>query len=65
MSVNIYTIIDDDITINERIESDIYNYLIKIVDKYKEHSLMVYLVLYSDEKAYYIKLYESSMNTCA
>lgn len=64
MSVNIFTIIDEDITINERIESDIYDYLIKIVDKYKEHNLMVYLVLYSDEKAYYIKIYESSMNTC-
>ena len=65
MSVNILTIIDEDITINEHIESDIYEYLIKIIDTYKEHSLMVYLVLYSDEKAYYIKMYESSMNTCA
>ena len=61
MSVNIYTIIDDDITINEHLESDIYEYLIKIVDKYKEHNLMVYLVLYSDEKAYYIKLFENKL----
>ena len=61
MSVNIYTIIDDDITINERIESNVYEYLIKIIDTYKEHNLMVYLVLYSDEKAYYIKIYENNL----
>lgn len=59
MSVTIYTIIDDDIVINEQIKNNIYDYLINIVDKYKEHSLLVYLVLMSEDKAYYIKLYEN------
>lgn len=69
MSVTIYTIIDDDIVINQQIKNNIYEYLINIVDQYKEHSLLVYMILMSEDKAYYIKLYENEppelTSTCA
>lgn len=58
MSVYIYTIIDDDITIHERVEGNVYQYLNKIVETYREHDLIVYLGLYTEETAYYIKIYK-------
>ena len=51
MSVCILTYIDDDITIIEKIDDDIYGYIIKIVDEYKNNSLLMYLVLINDSKA--------------
>ena len=59
MSVCILTYIDDDITIIERIEDDIYGYIIKLVDEYKNNNLLMYLVLINDSKATYVKLYSS------
>ena len=59
MSVCMLTYIDDDITIIERIEDDIYEYLTKIVDRYKNNNLLMYLVLINDSKATYVKLYSS------
>ena len=59
MSVCMLTYIDDDITIIERIDDDIYEYLTKIVDRYKNNNLLMYLVLINDSKATYVKLYSS------
>ena len=59
MSVCILTYIDDDITIIEKIEDDIYGYIIKLVDEYKNNNLLMYLVLINDNKATYVKLYSS------
>lgn len=59
MTVCVLTLIDDDITIFERIDDNIYDYLIKIVSEFKESDLTVYLVLIEDQKAVYIKLYSS------
>ena len=59
MSVCILTYIDDDITIIEKIEDDIYGYIIKLVDEYKNNKVLMYLVLINDNKATYVKLYSS------
>ena len=59
MSVCILTYIDDDITIIEKIDDDIYGYIIKLVDEYKNNNLLMYLVLINDNKATYVKLYSS------
>ena len=64
MSITIYTIIDDDIVINETIHGNanattIYDYLIKIVSTYSNYRILMYLVLYTDSNVYYIRLYDN------
>ena len=59
MSICVLSLIDDDITIIEHLEENIYEYLIKIVSEYKNNNLLIYLVLINDCKATYIKLYSS------
>lgn len=75
MSITIYTIIDDDIVINETIQESedknknecsgnanattIYDYLIKIVSTYSNYRILMYLVLYTDSNVYYIRLYDN------
>ena len=59
MSICVLSLIDDDITIIEHLEENIYEYLIKIVSEYKNNNLLIYLVLINDGKATYIKLYSS------
>ena len=53
------TYIGDDITVIERVDDDIYGYMIDLIDKYKNESLLMYLVLINESKATYIKLYSS------
>ena len=59
MSICILSLIDDDITIFEKIDDNIYEYLIKIVSEYRNNELVMYLVLVKNEKATYIKLYSN------
>ena len=59
MSICILSLIDDDITIFEKIDDNIYEYLIKIVSEYRNNELVMYLVLIENEKATYIKLYSN------
>ena len=75
MSISIFTIIDDDIVINESIQESedknknecsgdanaisIYDYLIKIVSTYSNYRILMYLVLYTDSNVYYIRLYDN------
>ena len=59
MSICILSLIDDDITIFEKIDDNIYEYLIKIVSEYRNNELVMYLVLVENEKVTYIKLYSS------
>ena len=59
MSICILSLIDDDITIFEKIDDNIYEYLIKIVSEYRDNELVMYLVLIENEKATYIKLYSN------
>ena len=69
MSISVFTIIDDDIVINESLQesedknnnecSSIYDYLIKIVSTYSNYRIFMYLVLYTDSNIYYIRLYNN------
>lgn len=59
MSICILSLIDDDITIFEKIDDNIYEYLIKIVSEYRNNELVMYLVLVENEKVTYIKLYSN------
>ena len=59
MSICILSLIDDDITVYEKIDDNIYEYLIKMVSEYKNNELVMYLVYVENEKATYIKLYSS------
>ena len=43
--INIISIIDQDIFINERVYGNIYEYVKKIVENYKEYSIIIFLNL--------------------
>ena len=58
--INIISIIDQDIFINERVYEDIYEYINKIVENYKEYSIIIFLNLVISNSEIYIKIYDNN-----
>ena len=56
--INILSLIDFDIIINEKVNSDVYGYVKNIVEKYSDNSIVVYLQLTISDNIIYIKVYE-------
>ena len=56
--INILSLIDFDIIINEKVNSDVYGYVKNIVEKYSNHSIVIYLQLTISDNIIYIKVYE-------
>ena len=59
--LNVISLIDDDITINETIHDNIYEYIKNIVDTYCEYSLTIYLNMNIFDKYIYIKVYDNTI----
>ena len=58
--INVITIIDDDIYINETVYNDVYKYVDKIVNTYKEYQLTIYLQLTFFDNIIYIKMFDNT-----
>ena len=58
--INIISIIDKDIFINERVYGNIYEYVKKIVENYKEYSIIIFLNLVISNNEIYIKVFENN-----
>ena len=58
--INVISIIDDDIYINETVYNDVYKYVGKIVKTYKEYQLTIYLQLTFFDNIIYIKMFDNS-----
>lgn len=58
--INIISIIDQDIFINERVYGNIYEYIKKIVENYKEYSIIIFLNLVISNNEIYIKIYDNN-----
>lgn len=58
--INIISIIDKDIFINERVYGNIYEYVKKIVENYKEYSIIIFLNLVISNNEIYIKIYDNN-----
>ena len=58
--INIISIIDKDIFINERVYGNIYEYIKKIVENYKEYSIIIFLNLVISNNEIYIKIYDNN-----
>ena len=58
--INIISIIDKDIFINERVYGNIYEYIKKIVENYKEYSIIIFLNLVISNNEIYIKVFENN-----
>ena len=56
--INILSLIDFDIIINEKVNSDVYEYVKNIVEKYSNYSIVIYLQLTISDNIIYIKVYE-------
>ena len=56
--INILSLIDFDIIINEKVNSDVYGYVKNIVEKYSNYSIVIYLQLTISDNIIYIKVYE-------
>ena len=54
--INVISIIDDDIYINETVYNNVYKYVDKIVNTYKEYQLTIYLQLTFFDNIIYIKI---------
>ena len=59
-NVSVYTIIDNTIIINERIDHDIFGYISKIINKYGP--IMILLNIIYNDILISIKIYESCKN---
>lgn len=59
-NVSVYTIIDNTIIINERIDHDIFGYISKIINKYDP--IMILLNIIYNDILISIKIYESCKN---
>ena len=58
--INIISIIDKDIFINETVYENIYEYINKIVENYKEYSIIIFLNLVISNNEIYIKIYDNN-----
>ena len=58
--INIISIIDKDIFINERVYGNIYEYIKKIVENYKEYSIIIFLNLVISNNEIYIKIFDNN-----
>ena len=58
--INIISIIDKDIFINERVYGNIYEYIKKIVENYKEYSIIIFLNLVISNNEIYIKVFDNN-----
>ena len=58
--INIISIIDKDIFINERVYGNIYEYVKKIVENYKEYSIIIFLNLVISNNEIYIKIFDNN-----
>ena len=58
--INIISIIDKDIFINERVYGNIYEYIKKVVENYKEYSIIIFLNLVISNNEIYIKVFENN-----
>ena len=58
--INVISIIDDDIYINETVYNDVYKYVGKIVKTYKEYQLTIYLQLTFFDNIIYIKMFDNT-----
>ena len=58
--INVISIIDDDIYINETVYNDVYKYVDKIVNTYKEYQLTIYLQLTFFDNIIYIKMFDNT-----
>ena len=58
--INVISIIDDDIYINETVYNDVYKYVDKIVKTYKEYQLTIYLQLTFFDNIIYIKMFDNT-----
>ena len=58
--INVISIIDDDIYINETVYNDVYKYVDKIVKTYKDYQLTIYLQLTFFDNIIYIKMFDNS-----
>ena len=58
--INIISIIDKDIFINERVYGNIYEYIKKIVKNYKEYSIIIFLNLVISNNEIYIKIFDNN-----
>ena len=58
--INIISIIDKDIFINERVYGNIYEYIKKVVENYKEYSIIIFLNLVISNNEIYIKIYDNN-----
>ena len=61
--INVLSIIDGDIVINETIYNDVYKYVDKIVKVYSILPLTIYLQLTLFDNIIYIKLFDNQWST--
>ena len=56
--INILSLIDFDIIINEKVNDDVYGYIKNIVEKYGDNYIVIYLQLIISDNIIFIKVYE-------
>ena len=56
--INVLSLIDFDIIINEKVNDDVYGYIKNIVEKYGDNYIVIYLQLIISDNIIFIKVYE-------
>ena len=56
--INVLSLIDFDIIINEKVNGNVYEYIKNIVEKYGDNYIVVYLQLIISDNIIFIKVYE-------
>ena len=59
MTLEVKSIIDDEIVISEFVDDDVYEYVNNIVSKYSIMSLVIYLEITVDDLIIEIKIYDN------
>ena len=56
--INVLSLIDFDIIINEKVNGNVYEYIKNIVEKYGDNYIVIYLQLIISDNIIFIKVYE-------
>ena len=56
--INVLSLIDFDIIINEKVNGNVYEYIKNIVEKYGDNYIVIYLQLIISDNIIFIKVFE-------